>query len=73
MGGFISADGFSTSGTGNVFRGCRAWFNSDDGYDCINAKALVTFDNCWAFYNGYFTNFASSTGPANFASVPDRD
>ena len=63
-------DGFgahpsSTSGTGNVFRGCRAWFNSDDGYDCINAKALVTFDNCWAFYNGYFTNFASSTGDGN--------
>ena len=63
-------DGFgahptSTSGTGNVFRGCRAWFNSDDGYDCINAKALVTFDNCWAFFNGYFTNFASSTGDGN--------
>ena len=63
-------DGFgchptSTSGTGNVFRGCRAWFNSDDGYDCINAKAMVTFENSWAFYNGYFTNFTSSGGDAN--------
>jgi len=63
-------DGFgahpsSTSGTGNVFRGCRAWFNSDDGYDLINAKAAVVIDNCWAFYNGYFTNFASSGGDAN--------
>ena len=63
-------DGFgahpsSTSGKGNVFRGCRAWFNSDDGYDCINAFAPVTFDHCWAFYNGYFTNFASSGGDAN--------
>jgi hypothetical protein len=63
-------DGFgahptSTNGTGNVFRGCRAWFNSDDGFDCINAKAVVTFDNCWAFFNGYFTNFTSTGGDAN--------
>ena len=63
-------DGFGchpshTTGTGNVLRGCRAWFNSDDGYDLINAKAAVVFENCWAFYNGYFTNFASSGGDAN--------
>jgi len=43
--------------TGNVFRGCRAWFNSDDGYDCIGAAESVTFENCWAFYNGYSTKF----------------
>jgi pectate lyase len=65
-----NTDGFgchpsSTSGKGNIIRGCRAWFNSDDGYDCINAFAPVTFDHCWAFYNGYFTNFSSSTGDGN--------
>lgn len=43
----------------NVFRGCRAWFNSDDGYDCINAFEAVTFENCWAFYNGYSSSFAN--------------
>lgn len=63
-------DGFgchpnSTSGTGNVIRGCRAWFNSDDGFDLINAKAPVVIENCWALYSGYFTNFASSGGDAN--------
>ena len=63
-------DGFGchpghTGGGGNIIRGCRSWFNSDDGYDCINAFAVVTFDHCWAFYNGYFTNFASSTGDGN--------
>ena len=42
----------------NVFRGCRAWFNSDDGYDCINSFEAVTFDSCWSFYNGYSTTFA---------------
>jgi hypothetical protein len=41
----------------NVFRGCRAWFNSDDGYDCINSAEPVVFENCWAMYNGYSTTF----------------
>lgn len=39
--------------TGNVFRGCRAWWNSDDGFDLINCKSPVLIDNCWSFYNGY--------------------
>src|SRR3954454_14772443 len=51
-----NVDGFGChppkGGTGNVFRGCRAWFNSDDGYDCINAHEPVTFEHCWAMYNG---------------------
>jgi hypothetical protein len=41
----------------NVFRGCRAWFNSDDGYDCISAHESVVFENCWAMYNGYSSKF----------------
>ena len=43
--------------TGNIFRGCRAWFNSDDGFDCIHAYESVTFENCWAFCNGYSAKF----------------
>lgn len=45
--------------TGNIIRGCRAWFNSDDGYDCINAFEGTRFENCWAFYNGYTSTFVS--------------
>ena len=56
-----NVDGFgchpSKGSTGNVFRGCRAWFNSDDGYDCISAHEAVTFENCWAFYNGLSPKF----------------
>ena len=37
----------------NIFRGCRSWFNSDDGFDLINASEATTFDHCWAFYNGF--------------------
>lgn len=38
---------------GNVFRGCRAWWNSDDGFDLIHSGEAVTIEHCWAFYNGY--------------------
>ena len=41
----------------NIFRGCRAWFNSDDGFDLINSHEPVLIDNCWAFYNGYSSGF----------------
>lgn len=43
----------------NVFRGCRAWFNSDDGFDLINNAEAVLIENCWAFYNGYSSDFVS--------------
>ncbi|MFO1488386.1 MAG: pectate lyase [Verrucomicrobiota bacterium] len=63
-------DGFGfhaghTTSVSNVIRGCRAWFNSDDGYDFINNKAAVVMENCWALYSGYFTNFTSTGGDAN--------
>lgn len=66
--------------TGNVFRGCRAWFNSDDGFDCINAFESITFENCWAFNNGYSSAMASlgdgngfkvgGFGVTNFTNLP---
>jgi hypothetical protein len=58
-----NVDGFGNhpnkGSVNNVFRGCRAWFNSDDGYDCINAFESTVFENCWAFYNGYSVGFIS--------------
>jgi hypothetical protein len=63
-----SADGFgahvSAGESGNVFRGCRAWWNTDDGFDLINAFEAVTIENSWAWYNGYVpdTMTASSNG-----------
>lgn len=58
-----NVDGFGChppkGGTGNVFSGCRAWLNSDDGFDCIGARESVTFENCWALYSGYSTDFKS--------------
>ncbi len=52
-----NSDGFGChtdkGATGNVFRGCRAWDNSDDGYDCIHCVEPVIFDHCWSYHNGY--------------------
>ena len=52
-----NADGFGvhyqTSGDRTVIRGCRAWWNSDDGYDLINQEVPVTVENSWAMGNGY--------------------
>ncbi len=50
-----NADGFAAKfsvGPGNAFMGCRAWSNSDDGWDFWNAGNSVIVENCWAFYNG---------------------
>ncbi len=52
------ADGFGAKlgvGPGNVFSGCRAWENADDGWDLWKATNAVVITNCWAFRNG--TNF----------------
>ena len=58
-----NVDGFGChprkGSTGNILRGCRAWMNSDDGYDCITACEAVTFEHCWAFYNGFSGDFIS--------------
>jgi hypothetical protein len=50
-----NADGFGIKwrvGSGNVFRGCRAYNNSDDGFDLWMCLGSITIDSCWAFRNG---------------------
>jgi hypothetical protein len=71
-----NADGFSTKidpGTGNYYYGCRAWSNSDDGWDgylkCLDATPPVpddmttTIENCWVFKSGYLKD--GTKGPGN--------
>jgi hypothetical protein len=64
-----SADGFGchvdAANTGNVFRGCRAWWNADDGYDFINADAPCTVEHSWAWFNGYKPGTMESIGNGN--------
>lgn len=49
------ADGFApkqTQGPGNVLIGCRAWENSDDGFDLFDSPEVVVIEDSWAFRNG---------------------
>lgn len=53
-GGNVDGFGFHVpnGSINNVFRGCRAWYNSDDGFDSISTSESHRLENCWAFYNG---------------------
>ena len=51
--------------TGNVLRGCRAWWNSDDGFDLIHSGEAVSIEDCWAFYNGFRPNSFKSAADGN--------
>lgn len=62
------ADGFGcklTTGYGNVFRGCIAAYNVDDGWDLYTKKDTgpigpVTLENCIAHHNGRTSDGGSS-------------
>ncbi len=50
-----NADGFGAKwniGSGNVYKGCRSFNNSDDGWDLWMADSSVEIDSCFAFRNG---------------------
>ena len=49
------ADGFSVkllAGKGNYFYNCRAWENSDDGWDSYQHSEDVTYIECLTWHNG---------------------
>ena len=51
-----SADGLGIkegSGTGNVVRGTRLWYNSDDGFDAWLFTSPITIENSITYGNGY--------------------
>ena len=64
-----NADGFGvhyqTTGPSTIVRGCRAWWNSDDGYDLISQEVPVIVENSWATGNGYINSGADRPGAGN--------
>lgn len=55
--GYDGGDGldvsFTAAGTTNTVRGCRAYWNGDDGFDFYASEGHVVIEGSWAFYNGY--------------------
>ena len=54
---YNGSNGFSCtsqpSSVGVTFRGCRAWWCGDDGFDVYGSEGTFIWDNCWSFWNGY--------------------
>lgn len=74
------ADGYApklTCGTGNIFRNCKALYNSDDGWDLYTksdtgAIGVVKFYNCEASNNGALSNGNSmASGDGNGFKLGD--
>jgi MYXO-CTERM domain-containing protein len=64
-----NGDGFGVhyqeSGPSTIIRGCRAWLDSDDGYDLISQEVPVIIENSWAFQNGYANGGSTSPSSGN--------
>ena len=64
-----NGDGFGvhyqTTGPSTVIRGCRAWLNSDDGYDLIGQEVSVRVENSFAVQNGYSNGGSGSPADGN--------
>ena len=64
-----NADGFGIhyqkTGPSTVLRGCRSWWNSDDGFDCIHQGVAVVVESCWNALNGYKPGTMTSAPSGN--------
>jgi parallel beta-helix repeat protein len=61
----IALSYLSESSTGNRVVGCRAWSNSDDGFDLWSSDAPVTIEDSWSFRNGYVPGTTTAAGNGN--------
>ena len=76
------ADGFAPKisvGDGNYFFGCRAWSNSDDGYDVFFKKdggfednKTIIMEYCLAYENGIMDGAATSGNGNGFKMGSDQ-
>jgi hypothetical protein len=63
---YDNADGleicYIPEGLTNMVRGCRFWWNSDDGIDLWQNDGAVTIESCWSFNNGFIPDTYSAAG-----------
>ena len=66
---FGNADGleicYIPAGLSNTVRGCRFWWNTDDGIDLWDNDGNVVIDGCWAWNNGFVPDTATEGGDGN--------
>ncbi len=52
-------------GMTNSIRGCRFWWNADDGLDLWENDGTVLIDSCWSWNNGYIPGTFTPAGNGN--------
>lgn len=66
---YDNADGLEVcyipAGYTNTIRGCRIYWNSDDGIDLWKNDGAVIIDNCWAWNNGFIPDTFTPAGNGN--------
>lgn len=64
-----NADGIAIAyvppGLHNTVRGCRFWWNTDDGIDLWENDGYVTIDGCWSWNNGFIPDTTTEAGDGN--------
>jgi len=68
------SDGFgrydpSNTSDNTLYKNCRAWFCSDDAWDCFGSPGTITYDGDWAFWSGYVQDvfpLSHSSGGVNW-------
>jgi len=66
---YEDADGleicYVPSGMTNSIKGCRFWWNTDDGLDLWENDGNVLIDSCWSWNNGYVPGTYTPAGNGN--------
>ena len=62
-----NADGLQLSfnantSASNTIKGCRLWWNTDDGLDLWRHNGSVSIEDCWSWYNGYMPDTFTPAG-----------
>lgn len=52
-------------GLTNTVKGCRFWWNSDDGLDLWKNDGILEIDGCWSWNNGYVPDTNTPAGNGN--------
>lgn len=65
----------SNASSTNTVKGCRAWYNSDDGFDFSQNPGFVAVENSWSYKNGYLADGVTLSGgnSEGFKSGPPGD
>ncbi len=61
-GNYGNADGFDCNAGTATYINCRAWWCSDDGFDCYGNDSHIYYRGCWSFKNGYIPGTYTNPG-----------